>query len=100
MALRPAQISVIATNPIFTDGSEEVEGDAIFERFHAVSRVRRNLQRITLLENGFAIVKDESQPSALQVCHLLIFMLMARHERAFPEYQPSHRDSVAMYGLS
>ncbi len=83
MALRSAQVSVIAANPIFPNGNEQVKRDAIFERFDAVSCVRRNLQRITLREYDFAIVENESQPSAFQICHLLILMLMPRHQRAF-----------------
>ena len=77
------QVGVVSTNPIFSNGAEQIDCYGVFKRFHLMRRVRRDLKRLAGVENRLLPGDYEAHTAALQHADLLVHMAVQRNNAAF-----------------
>ena len=95
-----AQVGVIAAPPVFANGSEQVQGHAVFQRFDRVGNVGGNLKGIARFHDELAVIEDKTQTAFLHCRDLFVAMVMTRHNGSFSEREPGHRYLIAVERLT
>src|SRR5262249_49104863 len=84
------QIGVVASDPVFPDGREDVDGDAVFERLDAVGDIRRNAERFAGSDDDLFGGGDEEHGAFFHSRDLLIDVAVRGDQSALARSQPGH----------
>src|SRR5436853_3747959 len=90
-----SKISVVALEPVFANGAEDVEIERVFQSHGAVRHVGRDAQHLALAHHHLLALEFELQRPFENVRELLALMMVLRHHRSLGEENLRHHGLIA-----